>query len=99
MTTNQPAEPEYPYPHPLGDQVMIVGRDDIGLIASTDGGFRYYLTDCCLASAKGSMGVVCCRACYEEVDERLGGIPPQPQPGCVLPDVPHAIRCAPGCDQ
>lgn len=28
----------------------------------------YGLTACCGASAKGSMDVVCCRNCYEEID-------------------------------
>lgn len=36
---------------------------------------RWYVTECCLASAKGSMGGVVCRACYAEVDPGLGGVP------------------------
>lgn len=55
----------------------IVGTDHVGTIARQDG-FAYYLTACCQASAKGSANVasgVCCRACYAEVDPRLGGLP------------------------
>jgi hypothetical protein len=65
----------FPTQHPVGD-VVIVGDDGTGLIAESEG-FRYYLTDCCLASAKGSMGAVVCRCCYREIDDALGGIPPQ----------------------
>lgn len=58
--------------------VQIVGRDDIGLIAES-GGFYWYLTDCCEASAKGSFvgcePAVVCRKCYCEVDPRLGDLP------------------------
>lgn len=58
------------------NSVAVLGRDDVGLIAESDG-FRYYLTECCFASAKGSMGGIVCRACYYEVDPALGGIPPE----------------------
>lgn len=53
---------------------LVLGRDDVGLVAESDG-MRYYLTDCCLASAKGCDGYVGCRACYQEIDPELGGIP------------------------
>lgn len=61
--------------------MQIIGRDDVGTIAESDG-FRYYLTDCCRASAKGSVNSptgVCCRACYAAIDPDLGGVPPQPE--------------------
>jgi hypothetical protein len=66
----------YPYPHPQGNGVTIVGRDAVGLVAvSADlPGFGYYLTDCCLASAKGGEHGVICRACYRPVDDALGGV-------------------------
>lgn len=68
--------PQFPVPHPTGNDVCIVGRDGVGFIAtSPDLSFRWYLTDCCLASAKGSMGAVVCRGCYVEIDEALGGVP------------------------
>lgn len=56
--------------------VIVLGRDDIGVIAEmTDTRMRYYLTECCGASAKGSMGTVVCRACYVEIDWSLGDLP------------------------
>jgi hypothetical protein len=67
----------FPYPHPDGGGVTVVGEDGVGLIAESDG-FRYYLTPCCLASAKGSVNSstgVACRRCYAEVDAELGGVP------------------------
>jgi hypothetical protein len=72
---------DFPYPHPSGGDVMIVGRDEVGLLAESADlpGFRYYLTDCCLASAKGSANSptgVCCRACYAAIDPALGGVVP-----------------------
>ena len=35
-------------------------------------GMFYPLTECCGASAKGSMGAVVCRACYAEIDPLMG---------------------------
>lgn len=54
--------------------VIVLGRDSIGTIAESDG-MRYYLTDCCGASAKGCDGYIGCRACYYEVDPMLGDVP------------------------
>lgn len=67
--------PSYPVPHPSPrSDAVIVGRDETGFMAtSPELSFRWYLTDCCLASAKGSMGAVVCRGCYQEIDDALGG--------------------------
>lgn len=52
-----------------------VRTDRLGLrYVVTDEGM-FYITHCCDASAKGSMGVTVCRVCYEEIDPMLGGIP------------------------
>lgn len=59
--------------------VLVLGRDDIGLIAEGDG-MRYYLTDCCIASAKGMEDGTGCRGCYNLIDASLGGLPPQSGP-------------------
>jgi hypothetical protein len=53
----------------------VVERDDQGLRFVVLDGFAFYITDCCDASAKGSMGEVVCRACYREIDPALGGLP------------------------
>lgn len=58
--------------HPL-PVVLVLGRDEVGLVAESEG-WWYYITECCGASAKGSDGIVC-RACYYLIDERLGGCP------------------------
>lgn len=62
--------------------VFVIGRTEVGVVAEdrdpryTSGGvLRYYLTDCCGASAKGCDGYVGCRSCYAEVDPGLGGLP------------------------
>jgi hypothetical protein len=55
------------------ETVMVLGRDEVGLVAEIASGLRYYLTDCCGASAKGCDGYVGCRACYRPIDDRLGG--------------------------
>jgi hypothetical protein len=60
----------------------IVGRDHVGRVAEHDG-IRFYVTECCGASAKGSANSptgVCCRACHFPVDAALGGIPVQAAP-------------------
>lgn len=54
--------------------VIVLGRDEVGVVAESDG-FRYYLTPCCGASAKGLEDYIGCRACYVEVDPSLGGVP------------------------
>jgi hypothetical protein len=53
----------------------VLGRNEIGVVAETEDGFRFYLTPCCGASAKGMEDYIGCRACYREVDSALGGIP------------------------
>ncbi|MGV9679212.1 hypothetical protein ACWDSJ_28355 [Nocardia sp. NPDC003482] len=55
--------------------IFIVGRDDTGQIACTADGIAFYVTDCCGVSATGCDGYVGCRACYQEVNPALGGIP------------------------
>jgi hypothetical protein len=65
-----------PLPRPL-----VLGRDDVGLVAECDG-IRYYLTECCGASAKGIEGGVGCRSCYRYIDDALGG-------AAMAPDFPH----------
>lgn len=62
--------------------VFVLGRDAVGIVAEDrDPGFkdgkpfRFYLTDCCYASAKGCEGYTGCRACYGEIDPNLGGCP------------------------
>lgn len=59
-------------------EVIVLGRDHIGTIAEGDG-MRYYLTECCGASAKGCDGYVGCRACHQPIDDALGGLPRQPE--------------------
>lgn len=54
-------------------------RDRHGLryVVTEDG--PMYITDCCDASAKGSVALgepeTVCRACYRTVDDALGGVP------------------------
>lgn len=61
--------------------IFVLGRDDIGTVAEDrdpgykSGPFRYYLTDCCGASAKGTEWGIACRACYGDVDPSLGMCP------------------------
>lgn len=58
--------------------VYVLGRDRVGVVAedrSLTPPFRYYLTPCCGASAKGLEDYVGCRACYAEIDSALGGTP------------------------
>jgi hypothetical protein len=54
--------------------VIVLGRTVIGTVAECDG-FRYYLTDCCGASAKGMENYVGCRGCYRPIDDGIGGLP------------------------
>jgi hypothetical protein len=65
----------------IDTKVHVLGRDGIGWVAEADG-FRYYLTECCGASAKGSVAggepAVVCRCCYSEIDPMLGDVPPTP---------------------
>lgn len=53
----------------------VVGEDWAGEIAVNNEGNAFYVTPCCGASAKGCDGYIGCRACYEEIDPALGGIP------------------------
>lgn len=55
-------------------QTVILGRDEVGLVAENEHG-RVYLTECCLASAKGCADYIGCRACYAPIDDALGGVP------------------------
>lgn len=72
-------KPTFPFPHPEGGGVTVVGINEVGHIAVTAEGFRFYLTPCCWASAKGSVAggepATVCRKCYEVVDDRLGDVP------------------------
>jgi hypothetical protein len=56
--------------------VIVLGRDEVGTVAESEG-MRYYLTECCGASAKGLEGYIGCRSCYAEIDPALGGLPDQ----------------------
>lgn len=56
--------------------VTVLGRDAIGVVAESEG-MRYYLTECCGASAKGMEGYIGCRSCYAEIDPQLGDVPDQ----------------------
>jgi hypothetical protein len=69
--------PTVPYTTAQGYRVE---RDPAtGFLIATDPstGERWYLTECCHASAKGCDGYVGCRACYTEVDPALGDVPPR----------------------
>src|SRR3954464_12224669 len=58
--------------------VFVLGRDELGVVAESrefDEPFRYYLTECCGASAKGLENYIGCRSCYAEIDPSLGGCP------------------------
>lgn len=56
--------------------VLVIGRDAVGVIAECEG-FRYYVTDCCGASATGTDYGIACRKCRHVVSEMLGGVPEQ----------------------
>lgn len=45
---------------------------DLHLTVVKHDNLYYPVTDCCGASATGSMGATCCRSCYNEVDSILG---------------------------
>lgn len=68
MTTHHTA------PTAASSAVIVLGRDAVGVIAESDG-MRYYLTDCCGASAKGCEDYIGCCACYREVHPALGDAP------------------------
>jgi hypothetical protein len=55
--------------------VKILGRDNVGLVAETDTGWLFYLTDCCKAATTGAEAGVVCKACYRVVNPGLGGVP------------------------
>ncbi len=66
----------------MSDTVTVLGRDATGYLVAeavetmSNGkvwSMRYYLTECCLASAKGLEDCTGCRACYQEIDPMLGG--------------------------
>lgn len=61
------------------DEPISVGRYEIdgeyetlNITVVKCGDLFYPTTECCGASATGSMGATCCRACYTEVDSILG---------------------------
>jgi hypothetical protein len=61
-------------PEEIDRDGLAVHRDREGnRFVVTEGGLATYITWCCDASATFSMGVLCCRRCYEEVDTYLGG--------------------------
>lgn len=74
----------------MDSTIFVLGRDSVGTVAedrSMTPAFRYYLTECCGASAKGSGNSptgACCRACYTPIDSALGGTP-----GCELRRYAH----------
>lgn len=49
--------------------------DRRGLPYTSNSGGLTYLTPCCKATPTYSMGLLCCRACYEAVDEMLAATP------------------------
>jgi hypothetical protein len=59
-----------------------------GYLVAQNDGMRYFLTDCCQASAKGSMDAVVCRACYREVDDAYGGAYDERFDGPIVPLTP-----------
>lgn len=62
----------------MDSTIFVLGRDSVGTVAedrSMTPAFRYYLTECCGASAKGMADYVGCRSCYEPIDEALGDVP------------------------
>ena len=77
--------PDFPFPHPSGGGVVIVGQDATGWLAESPelAGFHYYLTPCCLASAKGGQTGVICRSCHQPVDEALDGWPLLSRPAAI----------------
>lgn len=68
--TSQRRRPDEP--RTIGVFVIEGEYCDLELTVVNNGNVYYPLTDCCGASATGSMGATCCRACYEEVDTILG---------------------------
>lgn len=58
-----------------------MGRDADGYIVHRADHMDYRLTECCHASAKGSMGAIVCRNCYTEIDPAIGGEPAAPYIG------------------
>jgi len=50
-----------------------VGMSSEGYAVCKEGRMQWGLTNCCGASAKGSMGAIVCRNCCEEIDPMLGG--------------------------
>lgn len=55
--------------------------------------FEFRITPCCDASAKGSMGAIVCRNCYEEIDPNIGNTPKgQETPAHDTPEQRRAAR-------
>lgn len=70
------------YLGPMSPDILVLGLDAEGYVVVRAHGMDYALTACCQASAKGcgpysddDEGYIGCRACYAEVDPKLGGEP------------------------
>jgi hypothetical protein len=73
----------------MSDTTKILGRAQRSgmLVAGSDDlTFRWYLTECCRASAKGSMDATVCRACYNEIDPSYGGVYDEKWDGPIVPE-------------
>jgi hypothetical protein len=77
--------------------VTIVGTDQVGMIAESDG-IRYYLTPCCQASVTGVSVTasnpegIACRACYQPVDPALSWAELAPSASLTLTSVANPKR-------
>jgi len=67
-------------------EVIVLGRDSVGVVAESSR-IRYYLTECCGASSKGVSAGVACRACYALVSDAMGG-------AAMAPDLPGGTLLA-----
>lgn len=60
----------------MSETLTIIGEvrnTDVGTIQVAEAnGFKYFITSCCHASAKGSGEAVVCRNCYQEVSWVFG---------------------------
>lgn len=66
--------PENAVPLVTASGVTVYGRVAEGYLLAEAHGMRYFLTDCCGASAKGLEDCIGCRGCYHEVDPSLGDV-------------------------
>ncbi|BDB63254.1 hypothetical protein [Rhodococcus sp. RDE2] len=53
------------------DRIVEIYHDDTAHVVAY-AGVAYHLTPCCDASAKGSLGSIVCRSCYQEVCPMYG---------------------------